>query len=142
MITLEYQVVQYDVSLFPIKIYDPDFIEIFREWLIRFLRSNFQLAVFLESITISFGFQHGLRLTKNPKIVMYYNALLDIMVPKESYGSASRRWPNSLTPQTKAIGFIEFLQQAYFGLRYGLQFMIIMFWMRTRDDISQILWDL
>ena len=31
----------------------------------------------------SFGCQHGLRLTKNPKIVRYYNALLDIMVPKE-----------------------------------------------------------
>ena len=37
----------------------------------------------------SFGCQHGLRLTKDPKIVRYYNALLDIMVPKESYGSAS-----------------------------------------------------
>jgi hypothetical protein len=27
--------------------------------------------------------QHGLRLSKDPKIVGYYNALLDIMVPKE-----------------------------------------------------------
>ena len=27
--------------------------------------------------------QHGLRLSKDPKIVGYYNALLHIMVPKE-----------------------------------------------------------
>ena len=31
----------------------------------------------------SFGCQHGLLLTKDPKIVRYYNVLLDIMVPKE-----------------------------------------------------------
>ena len=32
-------------------------------------------AVFLECVTIRFGYQHGLRLTTKFKIVRYYNAL-------------------------------------------------------------------
>ena len=41
--------------------------------------------------------------------------------PYTEVGSARRRWPNALTPQNSAIVRIQFLQQAYFGLRFGLR---------------------
>ena len=46
----------------------------------------------------SFGCQHGLRLTKDPKIVRYYNALLDIMVPKERIELSRHCWRGILNP--------------------------------------------
>ena len=55
----------------------------------------------------SFGCQHGLRLTKNPKIVRYYNALLDIMVPKE--GVVSNKKSNKyryLQDKNSSRGFL------------------------------------
>ena len=55
----------------------------------------------------SFGWQHGLRLTKDPKIVRYYNALLDIMVPKE--GVAPNKKPSKyryLQDKNSSCGFL------------------------------------
>jgi hypothetical protein len=46
----------------------------------------------------SFGCQHGLRLSKDPKIVGYYNALLDIMVPKERIELSRHCWRGILNP--------------------------------------------
>jgi len=36
-------------------------------------------------------------------------------------GSACRKRPNALTPQNKATASLWFLQQEYFGLRFGLR---------------------
>ena len=36
-------------------------------------------------------------------------------------GSSGRKRPNALTPQNKATVSFKFLQQAYFGLRFGLR---------------------
>jgi hypothetical protein len=36
-------------------------------------------------------------------------------------GSSGRKRPNALTPQNKATASFRFLQQAYFGLRFGLR---------------------
>ena len=36
-------------------------------------------------------------------------------------GSSGRKRPNALTPQNKATASFWFVQQAYFGLRFGLR---------------------
>ena len=51
----------------------------------------------------------------------YYNALSDILVPRRGDGSACRHQRLALTLQNKATVSFWFLQQAYNGLRFGLQ---------------------
>ena len=46
----------------------------------------------------SFGYQHGLLLTKNPKILRYYNVFFDIMVPKERIELSRHYWRGILSP--------------------------------------------
>ena len=60
-------------------------------------------AVLLKRVTISFGCQHGLRLTKKNNLVRYYNTLLVLMAHRGGDGSTGRKRPNALTPQNKAI---------------------------------------
>ncbi|MEL0326067.1 MAG: hypothetical protein VXA09_03575, partial [Burkholderiaceae bacterium] len=48
-------------------------------------------AILLKGVSVRFGCQHGLRLTTKVKLARYYNALREILVPKERCGSADRR---------------------------------------------------
>ena len=62
-----------------------------------------------------------LAITYELKIARYYNALALKMVPTHELGSACRRCRLALIQQNKATTSFRFLQQAYFGLRFGLR---------------------